>query len=884
MKRPGISKDRTGSISGSFSLASPPPVDPEPAFIAASAASQIVTSDHQNQTEDWFEEPEGGSGAEPAVVSPTSLALVNAFLDQLLFNILACARSTSIASLRPAVSEVLKPRLAKDAISGADEELQEFLGAGDDEELSAFHNGLESRGLWDLALVWRRTRLRCMVYTRLGDMEEEDEETYVERERRDQAGEGHHRLSRDLGAVSPAAAIFLTSILEFVGEQALLVAGEAAHNRVEARRPKNAENNSIHASTQRVVVEDIDMEKIAFNTTLGRLWRSWKKRVRTPSMVGFRNTPRDPARSKGIQSPMSNPRSRSASISEVQEAHRLDAAKGPVDETAALASRSDLLPAASGKTLVEMDSQRPHSDDGLEETGNATERRPSSMIFYPKRSEGSPDERSRNTMQRRRSSSLPALKPAPYVVFSNEIFTTPREAPDSVNNSSGSVDKYSKPLPASPSPAQDDSTATAALHDGTTGAKNEARPLGSDYPSQQSQGLSKEEFDRQMLQLVKEMQPQPTPHSIDSQRQSSVDSNAESNSNNGPVKPSAKHDQLVEDDRELRSELPASHGVDPKTIAYWRGAGGPSVSSLPSQERNYTLDEPKLSAAQGEGPRTTSGGDSDYGRMWEHQVPYFYRETSSSHSNYRDATLQRPIESQNESPSTSAAIHEVDRPQTDNGPPPLTPLRELMEAAHDTSDETSSIAPSHDAPRSEYTSSDRYQNGVIPRSEPVSNQPVSQARPPSKQSDLRSKLPAVNTGTDRAAVQRVVPSPISAHEPLTPVGRTSTSSNRALKNVQTSSSSASGVSQKLKGLVGRESSDSRRPGTSRHSSEGDGSVTGDRRSLKTPKGDGAMKNFDQLIKSDETIQYTLTPQNMRDMEVRCIPDLSTSSSANVLVS
>ena len=94
------------------------------------------------------------------------------------------------------MTEVLKPRLAKDAIDGADTELQEFLGGGDDEELSAFHNGHESRGKWDLHLVWRRTRLRCMVYTRLGDMEEDDEEMYIERERMEDANEDHRRLSR----------------------------------------------------------------------------------------------------------------------------------------------------------------------------------------------------------------------------------------------------------------------------------------------------------------------------------------------------------------------------------------------------------------------------------------------------------------------------------------------------------------------------------------------------------------------------------------------------------------------------------------------------------------------------------------------------------------
>ena len=67
--------------------------------------------------------------------------------------------------------------------------------------------------------------------------------------------------------------------------------------------------------------------------------------------------------------------------------------------------------------------------------------------------------------------------------------------------------------------------------------------------------------------------------------------------------------------------------------------------------------------------------------------------------------------------------------------------------------------------------------------------------------------------------------------------------------------------------MGRDSSDGRRPTTSRRSSEGSSSMASDKRSLRTPKADEAQRTFDQLIKSDETLQYTLTPQNMRDMEV-----------------
>ena len=246
-----------------------PAVNPDPAYIAAAAAANVVTSEIINEYHISFPQDQEHDGAS---VTPGSLNLINAFLDRLLFNFLSCAHSTSLASLRPAVTEVLRPRLAKEAIGGADEELQEYLG-GDIEELNTFHGGEEPTGDWDLDLVWKRTRLRCMLYTRLGDMEEEDEEMYLEQENLN----GDNRSSqREGGMVSPAVAIFLTSVLEFVGEHALMVAAQAAYKRHETRA--RIEESGL----QRVIVEETDMEKVALNSTLGRLWRSWRASVRSP--------------------------------------------------------------------------------------------------------------------------------------------------------------------------------------------------------------------------------------------------------------------------------------------------------------------------------------------------------------------------------------------------------------------------------------------------------------------------------------------------------------------------------------------------------------------------------------------------------------------------
>jgi hypothetical protein len=261
---------------------SPPlSVSPEPAFIAASAASQIVTNDHDSHAETWYDQHGIEPSGETAVVSPGALHLVNNFLDQLLFNFIAVSRATTLAALRPAVSEVLKPKLAKDAVNQADEELREYLGGDDEDAAQSQARDAASPGDWDLELAWKRTRLRCMVYSSLGDMEEEDEDYYME--------EGHLEAGledRSSETVSPAVAIFLTSILEFMGEQALVVAGQAAYHRMRLKYEKELKDGSRSPTgiADKIVVEDSDMERVALDRTLGRLWRSWKKKIRSPAI------------------------------------------------------------------------------------------------------------------------------------------------------------------------------------------------------------------------------------------------------------------------------------------------------------------------------------------------------------------------------------------------------------------------------------------------------------------------------------------------------------------------------------------------------------------------------------------------------------------------
>jgi hypothetical protein len=269
-----FSSDRP-SIASSVTFQMPATVRPPPAYIAASVASQTVTDHHNAQLRD--EDPDAEE-LQNAVFSEPALALLNAFLDHLLFAFLSSARSPSLTAIRPAISDVLKPRLAREACEAADEELQGLL-AGEDEEFPALDGRAADR--WDVEKVWKRTRLRIMVYTRLGELEDEDEEKYVQQER---------GLSMDdddddeAGLVSWASAIFLTSVIEYVAEQTLLIAGSAAFARMAAKMRKLAHKSESpqEPNLERLVVEEPDVEKIALNSALGRLWRTWRKRVRSP--------------------------------------------------------------------------------------------------------------------------------------------------------------------------------------------------------------------------------------------------------------------------------------------------------------------------------------------------------------------------------------------------------------------------------------------------------------------------------------------------------------------------------------------------------------------------------------------------------------------------
>ncbi|KAF2750030.1 hypothetical protein M011DRAFT_484691 [Sporormia fimetaria CBS 119925] len=298
-RAPSFSSDRP-SISGSITFQMPTTARPPPAYIAASVASQIVTDHHNAQLHDDGSPLAGAQDLTNAVFSGQALSLLNSFLDHLLFAFLSTARSPSLAAIRPAITEILKPRLAREATTTADDELQGLIG-GDDEDEFPEHIQYAGAIRWDVEKVWKRTRLRIMVYTRLGELEDQDEQRYVDQERglsMDQDEDDEANL------VSWASAIFLTSVIEYIAEQTLLVSGQASYARMSAKLRRQAQASARgELQLERIIVEDYDVEKIALNSALGRLWRTWRRRSRSSiSLLSPTRTPRSVASLSSLHS------------------------------------------------------------------------------------------------------------------------------------------------------------------------------------------------------------------------------------------------------------------------------------------------------------------------------------------------------------------------------------------------------------------------------------------------------------------------------------------------------------------------------------------------------------------------------------------------------
>lgn len=287
------------SMTKSAFLMPTPTVLPSPAYVAFAAASQLATDNHVQQSQQQQASegaPEAGFERGGVLFTEQALALINAFLDELLYSFLCNARSTSLLHLETAVENVLKGKLAQLALDSAHNELEDLLAEEDDVEPPGTPSGDDSLSQEEIDLVFKRSRLRIMVYMRLGEMEDEDEERYIQREVDMQPIGNSKRFSNSSRMVPWSAAIFLTSILEFIAEQCIAFSGENAYRRLKLRRTKQMPGFPGLGPDveERVYVDEHDVEKLALNSILTRLWRIWRKNLRARPRSRFAGAPSTP--------------------------------------------------------------------------------------------------------------------------------------------------------------------------------------------------------------------------------------------------------------------------------------------------------------------------------------------------------------------------------------------------------------------------------------------------------------------------------------------------------------------------------------------------------------------------------------------------------------
>ncbi|PYI28283.1 hypothetical protein BP00DRAFT_264229 [Aspergillus indologenus CBS 114.80] len=768
-----VSRSRSTSISSDSQLPrahllAPTVVTPAPTFIASSAAAQIITTDQEFNAADFVPDEDGPGSPASAFVTREALSALNGFLDYLLFDILAAAKSTQLACIRPAVADVLKPRLAKEVVEAADDELSEVLGGPEDEQLE-FRGGQTPGGEFDLIRSWKLTRLRCMVYTRLGDMEEDEEEEHIAREGLADEDGVPRRLASHVGNITPAAAIFLTSIIEHLGEQALIIAGETARSRLSTKLEQDSEESMEtginRASMDRLVVEDHDMEKLALNPTLGRLWRTWRKRVRGSNLS--RAVSRESMRRR--HSVFTTTGSRKSSVFTADE-FSVRSATSPVPET-----QKDVDP-----TLVPL----PLNDHDIQEIEVPG--------YLPELETGEIQ-----TMQ-----AVVAHKVRPHSLM---VLTLPSPRSPSSNGNSPLTPKLQ--------------TVTITRHARSRSLPNagpgEETPEPEQFPERPSPTASEE---RRRLETMYE-------HDEDDER------NADQEHKEETIKFVNQVDQETNAVPETTTVLTTS-AVAHEVIT----PVSPTSPIEAELEGQGARARPRLASAQRPRPKTMRES-SIYEERSPPATPVLVEEQFGT-------TVKE------DAPQTQGADSASVAPAVD-----LDELSSEESVAPPTTRSSTDDGNSYKASRPLSTSGDSASSDVsrkLPKSSPLSNGTNH------RYGRSSPGISSVKSGIERAAVQRLSGRPttsVASSSYSKPRRSDSFGSSRERRPVTSGSSSAS---SKLKGLIVR---------------------TGDSNSLRLRNSSEISRvstqesafddttGLDELIRSEETLHFTLTPRNMREMEL-----------------
>jgi hypothetical protein len=881
-----ISSDRPSTIG--HSLMSPPlSVSPEAAFIAASAASQIVTNDHDSHADTWYDQHGIEPAGETALVSPAALQLVNNFLDQLLFNFLSIARTTTLQALRPAVSEILKPKLAKDAINQADEELREYLGGGDEDDFVQPH-GADPNQDWDLELVWKRTRLRCMVYSSLGDLEEEDEDYYTEQESLEPGAD-----DRTSEVISPAVAIFLTSILEFMGEQALVVAGQAAYHRMRARYEKELKDGSRTPAdiADRIVVEELDMERVALDRTLGRLWRAWKKRIRSPVLDNGSSRPfsRDSMRgslthfreNSVTENPLPEKKpTETEGDAEIEQPEAETDAKNPVEEWVT-ASAIPLPIGEHDVDEIEVPGLTAYSDDEEEEDEEEDEGllpRPKSLMLIP---HGpifllpTPTTSQPSTpllAPRKRSNSLPTPAPSPYAppaAKRSKIEAAPSTLADGADAEKD---------------APEDTSTDEIVKEAESSAAATKSPMTS--PVVSSAADDEDETVEETPQKLAKRTTMNVVTAVAASVAAVAGTAAVRNKKHKEGEPADSEEEYEEPEIMTSSRVSIGGRSSPTISESGKAMTGPS--SLP--QRSPSVHSARIIEVAG--PKSPVRSRNSSVDTLERQRPVSLSRTSSISTPTIAEELRKPQEVETVTragPASPVLRSPAERAVRQNAISEVEEEAEALSGRGESTPTTASLSTPTSAGippeelQSQIKNSHAIFGSVVRHHEPSSpRSPKSPKSPQQEQSSPGTRVTIISSPYAEAKSDLPPKSPVVARGP--PITIPERNSQRQVNGNTISPATSIGVVSIERPYGRQESPEPVRdeyapiaPSTVAprqiHTSGSSGSSgTGKLKAVRTSEESGSKasvaRNFEELIQSDQTIQYTLTPESMRGIEVR----------------
>ncbi|EFE33415.1 uncharacterized protein ARB_07775 [Trichophyton benhamiae CBS 112371] len=822
-----LSFERSASISSRASAPSPPLVNPAPQYVAISAATQLISASHGVNP---LQPKEGRPGN--AIVTPPSLVLVNGFLDHILFNILLAAKSTKLAAIRPAVSDVLKPRLARAVVSVADEELSEYMGTSDEEELTGYGYSQEAagQGHFELERSWKLTRLRCMVYARLGDMEEDDEEEYLQREGLSETN-GRPYFMNHGGMLSPAAAIFLTSILEYIAENILIIAGENSS----ARLGFSDENDERKYQGGTLVVDDVDVEKVALNPTLGRLWRTWRKNLRAPALS--RTLSRESLVRRGCSSRTSTHSSVGTfetfdTFNGFSFGRKISSADQHVSDTASVSTCVNINPADIPLPISEYDIDEieiPGFSAQLAVALPARSLRPRSLFI------SSPEVAGRPVLAR----SISAISPR-VVMASASASSSLQPARSStrrahIRSQSLPQSMYiTSPLASSPTRVKRSASSAADTRkeDEHLESMPEAEEPETDTKAGESASASAAAAAAAAAATVAAAAATTTtaaPASAESELEQAGPDSASIYSPYHPASISSPRCQDSSMEQEAVSP-PSSETGDNNSV----------VSSI------YTIPEAsRVSSKESAESTTSQTADSSSARITTCEDiadgnPAYYSSSSLTDDDRaarkaarRKATAPLPPTSNPFGDNIVETSFVSRSPRSPSRGARLTPLTEVAD--------NTPVQNERSSPDQASINSGDSEPSVTPRSRAWLTKINTNC-------STRQNLP-VSPGSERAAVQRVTPPPSSISRDSSKLRRSESAGSRRDGRPITSGSGVSQGSNRIRGLISRQPSDLSVSVICSSDGSGSGSTA-----------------LEELLMSDETIHYTLTPRNMREME------------------